>query len=103
VNGFRDREMFRAALAAAMGEPEAAPDVDLFVRTGGERRLSDFLLFESAYAELEFLDIAWPDVTSSDLEACIRRFWLRDRRFGALPGRRRRAVPSPAPERSSSR
>ena len=61
------------------------PDVDLLVRTGGERRLSDFLLWESAYAELVFSDVMWPDFTTADLAAAIAEFHARQRRFGALP------------------
>jgi undecaprenyl diphosphate synthase len=44
-----------------------SPDVDLLIRTGGEKRLSDFLLWECAYAELAFLDVMWPDFTSTNL------------------------------------
>ncbi len=61
------------------------PDVDLLIRTGGERRLSDFLLWESAYAELVFSDVMWPDFTTADLAAAIAEFHARQRRFGALP------------------
>jgi undecaprenyl diphosphate synthase len=61
------------------------PDVDLLVRTGGERRLSDFLLWESAYAELVFTDVMWPDFTATDLATAIAEFHARQRRFGALP------------------
>ncbi|HEY6209167.1 MAG TPA: undecaprenyl diphosphate synthase family protein, partial [Gemmatimonadales bacterium] len=61
------------------------PDVDLLVRTGGERRLSDFLLWESAYAELVFSDVMWPDFTAADLALAIAEFHARQRRFGALP------------------
>ena len=63
------------------------PDVDLLVRTGGERRLSDFLLWESAYAELAFLDVLWPDLTAAHLEQVLADFAGRERRFGGLPGR----------------
>jgi undecaprenyl diphosphate synthase len=62
-------------------------DVDLMVRTGGERRLSDFLLWESAYAELAFLDVLWPDLTAEHLDAVLADFAGRERRFGGLPGR----------------
>jgi undecaprenyl diphosphate synthase len=62
-------------------------DVDLMVRTGGERRLSDFLLWESAYAELAFLDVLWPDLTADHLDAVLADFAGRERRFGGLPGR----------------
>lgn len=75
------REAFSRCL-----EPErsAVVDVDLFLRPGGERRLSDFLLWESAYAELVFLDRLWPDVTREDLVGALAELRARDRRFGAL-------------------
>lgn len=60
------------------------PDVDLVLRTGGERRLSDFLLWESAYAELAFLDVNFPDLTSEHLELVFADFASRDRRFGGI-------------------
>jgi undecaprenyl diphosphate synthase len=61
------------------------PDVDLLIRTGGERRLSDFLLWESAYAELMFTPRMWPDFGRADLEAALEDFTRRERRFGAVP------------------
>jgi undecaprenyl diphosphate synthase len=61
------------------------PDVDLLIRTGGEQRLSDFLLWECAYAELWFTDRMWPDFAASHLAAAIHEFHSRDRRFGGLP------------------
>jgi undecaprenyl diphosphate synthase len=80
-----DDAAFDAALAAALHPDGApAPPVDLLIRTGGERRLSDFLLWESAYAELLFLDLAWPDVTGATLADALADFRQRERRFGAL-------------------
>jgi undecaprenyl diphosphate synthase len=67
------------ALAAEGGE------VDLMIRTGGEKRLSDFLLWESAYAELWFTDRMWPDFEASDLDRALEEFRARERRFGGLP------------------
>jgi undecaprenyl diphosphate synthase len=58
------------------------PDVDLVIRTGGEQRLSDFLLAESAYAELHFTDVLWPDFTAEDLFEALNGFAHRERRFG---------------------
>jgi undecaprenyl diphosphate synthase len=78
------REVFSAALAHTINAPEGTRDVDLLIRTGGEHRLSDFLLWESAYAELVFMDKAWPDFTAEDLESAVREFSFRDRRFGGL-------------------
>ncbi|HYD64660.1 isoprenyl transferase [Azospirillum sp.] len=59
------------------------PDPDLIVRTSGEQRLSNFLLWQSAYSELVFVDTLWPDFTKRDLEAAIEEFHRRERRFGA--------------------
>jgi undecaprenyl diphosphate synthase len=61
------------------------PDVDLLIRTGGEQRLSDFLLWECAYAELYFTDTMWPDMDTRELAAAVREFHSRQRRFGGLP------------------
>lgn len=63
---------------------EIGPDVDLLIRTGGEQRLSDFLLWECAYAELLFLPLAWPEFGAPHLAAAIADFHQRDRRFGAI-------------------
>ena len=62
-----------------------AGDVDLLIRTGGEKRLSDFLLWESAYAELLFTDRMWPEFDESDLDTAIEEFQHRERRFGGVP------------------
>ncbi len=59
-------------------------DVDLLIRTGGELRISNFLLFESAYAELYFSNILWPDFTEKDLDDAIENYEARNRRFGGL-------------------
>jgi undecaprenyl diphosphate synthase len=73
-------ELSREAIGAALGPP-----VDLMIRTGGEHRLSDFLLWESAYAELVFCRAMWPDFGPADLAAAVREFRGRDRRFGDVP------------------
>lgn len=77
--------LFARALGAAIHETAPAPDVDLLIRTGGEQRLSDFLLWECAYAELVFLKSMWPDFKPSDLETAVKEFCKRERRFGGLP------------------
>ena len=64
---------------------EIGPDVDLLIRTGGEQRLSDFLLWECAYAELIFCKRMWPDFDRRDLASAVREFQSRERRFGAVP------------------
>jgi undecaprenyl diphosphate synthase len=61
------------------------PDVDLLIRTGGEQRLSDFMLWECAYAELLFTPVMWPDFGAANLAAAVAEFHSRERRFGALP------------------
>jgi undecaprenyl diphosphate synthase len=78
-----DRIAFVRRLGAVHGG--SALDVDLLIRTGGEQRLSDFLLWESAYAELYFTPRMWPDFGADDLAEALRVFRGRERRFGALP------------------
>ena len=80
------RKQFGRLVAGEARDP-AATRVDLLVRTGGEQRLSDFLLWESAYAELVFSPTLWPDFTSKELQAAVREFRQRQRRFGGLPKR----------------
>ncbi|HEX6965844.1 MAG TPA: di-trans,poly-cis-decaprenylcistransferase [Gemmatimonadaceae bacterium] len=79
------RETFTQLISEEYGSSEGAGDVDLLIRTGGEQRLSDFMLWESAYAELYFSDRMWPDFGAADLEAAVVDFHSRQRRFGALP------------------
>jgi undecaprenyl diphosphate synthase len=76
------RETFDRFLAGP--DAERGNDVDLLIRTGGEKRLSDFLLWEAAYAELCFIDTLWPDFDAAGLSAAVAEFWRRDRRFGGL-------------------
>jgi undecaprenyl diphosphate synthase len=78
------RESF-GRLVAIVDHGSPVPELDLLIRTGGERRLSDFLLWEAAYAELVFLPIMWPDFGAEDLHAALRDFAGRERRFGGLP------------------
>jgi undecaprenyl diphosphate synthase len=78
------REQFAELLARALNVREKVPDVDLLIRTGGEQRLSDFLLWECAYAELVFSPQLWPDFHSHDLAAALRDFHARERRFGRV-------------------
>ena len=61
------------------------PDPDLVIRTSGEHRLSNFLLWQSAYAELVFLDVLWPDFSGTDFDQALAEFARRERRFGARP------------------
>ncbi len=76
------QETFSSVLAEARG---GATDVDLLIRTGGEQRLSDFLLWECAFAEFVFLSKRWPDFTVADLQAAVHEFTHRERTRGALP------------------
>jgi undecaprenyl diphosphate synthase len=64
------------------------PDPDLVIRTSGEQRISNFFLWQSAYAELVFVDTLWPDFSKTDLEHALREFRRRERRYGAVVGGR---------------
>ena len=82
-----DRDRFER-LITLVDHGAPVPPVDLFIRSGGERRLSDFLLWESAYAELYFSNKLWPEFKALDLEAALVDFHSRERRFGGLPAAR---------------
>jgi undecaprenyl diphosphate synthase len=71
----------REAIAAG----RLLPDVDLLIRTGGEQRLSDFLLWECAYAELHFTERMWPEFGAAELADALEEFRARERRFGTVP------------------
>ncbi len=93
----RGGEPSREAFARLLADPHdglPVPDVDLLIRTGGEKRLSDFLLWECAYAELAFTDRMWPDFSGLDLAEAVREFSRRERRFGTVPVSR--SEPAPA-------
>lgn len=76
----------RESIVRAVERCETMPDpVDLLIRTGGEQRLSDFLLWEVAYAELFFTPVMWPEFSVADLRRILQEFVRRDRRFGGLP------------------
>ena len=77
------RDITAETLGRAIG-----PDVDMLIRTSGEQRLSDFLLWECAYAEMLFTPRMWPDFSAVDLSAAIDEFQGRERRFGGLPAQR---------------
>jgi undecaprenyl diphosphate synthase len=78
------RTRFAQALAAASHDHDVVADVDLLIRTGGEQRLSDFLLWECAYAELVFSRRLWPEFTTRDLDAALIEYARRERRFGGI-------------------
>ena len=73
-------------LSQALATGSGYRNIDLLIRTSGEQRLSDFLLWESAYAELWFTDTLWPDFTGEELASAVAAFRGRNRRFGGLPG-----------------
>ena len=78
------RDRFGRLLAQANHDPFPIADVDLLVRTGGEQRLSDFLLWECAYAELHFTRCMWPDFSENEFLSALSEFQVRERRFGGL-------------------
>jgi undecaprenyl diphosphate synthase len=82
--GRLDPETITPELFAARLFTSGLPEPDLVIRTSGEHRLSNFLLWQSAYAELLFLDTLWPDFDRAVLEAALAQFTARERRFGAL-------------------
>ena len=88
----RFAEDYRAGRASELTEESFSrymfsagiPDPDLIIRPGGEMRLSNFLMWESAYSELIFTDVLWPDFTGEDIDAAIAEYQRRDRRFGGI-------------------
>lgn len=78
-------QAFERTLAQAIHAPRGTGDVDLLIRTGGEQRLSDFLLWESAYAELFFTSVMWPEFSEAHLASAVQSFAARNRRYGGLP------------------
>ena len=79
-----DQSRFREHLAGVDHSATVTPDVDLLIRTGGEKRLSDFLLWECAYAELHFVDGFWPDFDELAFEQALDEYAKRERRFGQV-------------------
>jgi undecaprenyl diphosphate synthase len=84
-----DTETERAVFAKLLSHVDngigESRDVDLLIRTGGEQRLSDFLLWECAYAELYFTRRMWPEFSPADLSEAVEEFKARERRFGTVP------------------
>jgi undecaprenyl diphosphate synthase len=87
------REVFSQLVT---GEAECR-DVDLIIRTSGEKRLSDFLLWESAYAEFYFTETMWPDFAGEHLAEALNAFYRRERRFGGLQAQASEPEPAVAP------
>ncbi len=82
AEGVQAEDVDEHALASRLYAPEL-PDVDLLVRTSGEQRISNFMLWEAAYAELVFVETLWPDFQEDDLRSAVDEFARRQRRFGA--------------------
>jgi undecaprenyl diphosphate synthase len=89
-------QLTREAFAQLVTGEAACRDVDLIIRTSGEKRLSDFLLWESAYAEFYFTETMWPDFSAEHLAEALNAFHRRDRRFGGLPGQEGEPIAEPA-------
>ncbi len=85
ANAGTDPMMFREQIQRVQHSSPNVPDLDLLIRTSGEQRLSDFLLWESAYAELYFTEKLWPDFDGEELARAVEEYRRRDRRFGRLP------------------
>jgi undecaprenyl diphosphate synthase len=109
------RELARAVAAGRIRPDDVTPDAlreqmpsltvgdpDLVIRTGGERRISNFLLYGLAYAELHFADVLWPDFGAEDLYTAIGSFQQRERRFGLVAPQRASAPPAPSPTATPS-
>jgi undecaprenyl diphosphate synthase len=84
ADGISPAEVDEAAIAARMYQPDL-PDPDLIIRTAGEHRVSNFLLWQGAYAEIVVTDTLWPDFGPDDLKAALAEYGSRVRRFGARP------------------
>ena len=84
ANGIDPETITEESISGSFDVPEL-PDVDLLIRTGGEKRLSNFLMWHSAYAELLFKDTLWPDYHKEEFYSDIAEFQKRTRRFGAVP------------------
>jgi undecaprenyl diphosphate synthase len=88
----RPQDITEAALAEELSFP-ALPDPDLFIRTGGEKRLSNFLLWQAAYSELYFTDVLWPDFDGPALDRALHDYGKRRRRFGLTDDQLRSEAP----------
>jgi undecaprenyl diphosphate synthase len=84
-DGVAAQDLTEAVLSGYMAM-SGSPDPDLFIRTGGEVRISNFLLWQIAYTEFVFSDCLWPDFGEAQLDAAIAEFRERDRRFGGVKG-----------------
>lgn len=85
VDGVPPEQLTEERLGSYMALSDA-PDLDLFIRTGGEVRISNFLLWQSAYSELHFTDCLWPDFGEAELDVALTSYAARERRFGGIQG-----------------
>jgi undecaprenyl diphosphate synthase len=83
VAGVKPEDLDEATLNSYMAL-SYAPDPDLFIRTGGEVRISNFLLWQAAYSELVFTECLWPEFGSEELDSALAQYARRERRFGAV-------------------
>ena len=86
ANGRIDPETVDGETLARFLDTYVLPDPDLVIRTSGEARISNFLLWQSAYSEYEFIDTLWPDFTAQEFGRVLANFSSRERRYGAVPG-----------------
>lgn len=86
LSGSRDASDITEEVFSTYLDTAGIPDPDLLVRTSGEQRLSNYLLWQLAYSEFYFTDVPWPDFNKSELERAIEAYNKRDRRFGGLSG-----------------
>jgi undecaprenyl diphosphate synthase len=84
-NGIAPERIDQAAFESAL-DTSGIPDPDIIIRTSGEQRISNFLLWQAAYAELVFLDVLWPEFDDNDFEGALAEFSARERRYGGLVG-----------------
>jgi len=82
-NGLYNKELSEADISD-YSDLKGQPDPDLIIRTGGDKRLSNFMLWHSAYSEVDFIDTVWPDFSPSELDAALDRFHAASRRYGAI-------------------
>jgi len=86
ASGRIDPEAVDAETLARFLDTYVLPDPDLVIRTSGEARISNFLLWQSAYSEYEFIDTLWPDFTKDEFAKVLKSYGGRERRYGAIPG-----------------
>ena len=82
-NGLNNKEISEADISD-YSDLKGQPDPDLIIRTGGDKRLSNFMLWHSAYSEVDFIDTVWPDFSPSELDVALARFHAASRRYGAI-------------------